>query len=341
MLESLVADLQQSLGIVQKQEIQVAALALRSRLQTGAIDVTGDLGKANASAHTIRNGDDCAAIADGDGYLLLAAEGMSPSFVERDPWFAGWCAVMVNVSDVAAMGGWPIALVDAIWSPTAADSQAIWAGMIAAAAAYDVPIVGGHTNCHSPSVGLAAAILGRAKALITSFDACPGDRLLVVTDLRGEFYQDYPFWNAATEADPVRLRGDLALLPDLAQAGLCSAGKDISMAGLAGTLLMLLETSGCGAVLELEAIAKPSHVPWDKWLISFPSFGYVLAVAPAHIAAVMARFRDRDLSCVPVGIVTREPQVYFTSGADRQLFWDLQAQPLTGFSGTGFPENRH
>lgn len=316
MLTQLIANLQQSLSILQKQDIQTAADALRSPIPAGA---------------EIRNGDDCAAIPDGDGYLLLAAEGMSPAFVERDPWFAGWCAVMVNISDVAAMGGRPIAVVDAIWSRTPADSQAIWAGLNAAAAAYGVPVVGGHTNCHSPYPGLAAAILGRADALITSFDASPGDVLLWVTDLRGEFYQDYPFWNAATTAEPERLRGDLRLLPEIAQAGLCCAGKDISMAGLAGTLLMLLETSGCGAVLNLDAVAKPEKVPWEKWMTSFPSFGYLLAVAPHNVAAVTARFEARNLSCVAAGTVTKAPQVYWTYAGESQLFWDLASHKLTGF----------
>lgn len=65
----------------------------------------------------IRLGDDCAAIPDGQGFLLLAAEGMLPSFVGDDPWFAGYSAVMVNISDVAAMGGRALAVVDMLWTP--------------------------------------------------------------------------------------------------------------------------------------------------------------------------------------------------------------------------------
>jgi uncharacterized protein len=328
MLEQLIANLQQSMSILQKQDIQTAAAALRSLLPNAEL---GAESGTESDAEAIRNGDDCAAIADGDGYLLLAAEGMSPNFVERDPWFAGWCAVMVNLSDVAAMGGWAIAVVDAIWSKAPEAGQAVWAGMTAAASAYGVPIVGGHTNCHSPYPGLAAAILGRAERLITSFDARPGDVLLVVTDLRGEFYQDYPFWNAATQTDPVRLRGDLALLPEIARLGLCCAGKDISMAGVAGTLLMLVETSGCGALLELDGVAKPEAVSWEKWLTSFPSFGYLLAVAPENVAEVTARFRARGISCGEAGVVTAEPQVYFRWGGESRLFWDLAAERLTGF----------
>ena len=62
---------------------------------------------ATESAGNIALGDDCAAIPDpvGGGHLLFAAEGMLPAFVESDPWFAGYSAVMVNLSDIAAMGG--------------------------------------------------------------------------------------------------------------------------------------------------------------------------------------------------------------------------------------------
>ena len=74
----------------------------------------------------VRLGDDCAAIPDGDRYLLLAAEGMLPSFVADDPWFAGYSAVMVNISDVAAMGGHAIAVVDILWSGAGETSEAIW-----------------------------------------------------------------------------------------------------------------------------------------------------------------------------------------------------------------------
>ena len=54
-----------------------------------------------SAASPIPVGDDCAAIPDGDGYLLLAIEGFINEFVAADPWFAGWCGVMVNISDRA------------------------------------------------------------------------------------------------------------------------------------------------------------------------------------------------------------------------------------------------
>ncbi len=317
MLSDLITALQASLSILHKQDIQTASKAIGQYVQSGQ--------------DQIRLGDDCAAIPEGDGYLLLAAEGIWPQLVAQEPWFAGWCAVMVNISDIAAMGGTPIALVDALWSESVADSQPLWDGLQAAAKAYGVPIVGGHTNCHSPYAGLAACILGRSQHLITSFDAQPGDALVMVVNLAGQYYGEYPFWNAATEADPELLRAHLKLLPQLAEIGLAHAGKDISMGGLAGTLLMLAEASGCGAILNLDQVPHPPNVAWDKWLTSFPSFGFLLSVPPENVARMQAIFHPHGLSCESMGTVTSGSEIYWQYQGKNQLFWDL-VQPLTGFS---------
>jgi uncharacterized protein len=312
MLSVLAAQLKESLGLQYKQDIQTAAVHLKS--------------------NAIQVGDDCAAIPDGNGYLLLAAEGLLPQFVETEPWFAGWCAVMVNVSDIYAMGGRAIALVDTIWSQSAETTQPIWKGMLAAAQAYNVPIVGGHTNCHSPYNALSVAILGRATHLITSFSAKPNNVLLVVTDFRGQPHPTYPFWNAATTAEPERLRGDLELLPKIAELGLCSTGKDISMGGIIGTLLMLLETSGCGAVLNIDRVPCPEGLSPEMWLVSFPSYGFLLSVHPNHVAKVQSYFHQRDLVCEAVGTIQAKPQLLLKSQSEATVFWDFAQQPLTGFS---------
>lgn len=317
MLSLLTAQLQQSLSLLHKQDIQTASQVLRARA---------------TSIADVQLGDDCAAIPDRDEYLLLAAEGMLPLLVETDPWFAGWSAVMVNVSDIYAMGGRPIAVVDALWSQSASHINLLWDGMMAAAQAYQVPIVGGHTNCRSSYNALAVAILGRAKRLITSFNARPGNRVLIATDFRGQPHPNYPFWNAATQADPAQLRENLAILPDLAEAGLCDAGKDISNGGIIGTLLMLLETSGCGAVLNLDQIPCPEGLALERWLVSFPSFGFLLSVRPEHVAEIQFRFRQQQLVCEVVGEMQSSPQLILRSQQESVVFWDFSKQGFTGFS---------
>jgi uncharacterized protein len=268
-----------------------------------------------------RVGDDCAAIRDGEGWLLFAAEGLLPSFVADDPWFAGYSAVMVNLSDVAAMGGRPLAVVDVLWSPDIDRSSVIWEGMSAASVAYGVPIVGGHTTVtNGDSTFLAAAVLGKAKRLITSFDALPGDDLLVAVDLRGNWRNEKPFWNASTDAPRERLRGDLELLPAIAELGWCRAGKDISNGGIVGTLAMLLHCSSAGAELRLDQVPRPEGADLARWTISFPSFGYLLSVSPEFTNQLIERFADRGIACAVAGRITADRSLLLGYGGARVPF---------------------
>ena len=94
----------------------IAARVLDGRGMAHKTDIAATVAALGIQGEAIRVGDDCAAIPDGDGWLLFAIEGFVNDFVEQDPRFAGHCGIMVNLSDIAAMGGRPIAVVDAIWA---------------------------------------------------------------------------------------------------------------------------------------------------------------------------------------------------------------------------------
>lgn len=312
-LSALTAALLAGRGFAHKRDIGDVIGALAQSLPSGAGDLT----------QAVAVGDDCAAIADGDGYLLFAIEGFVEDFIEQMPWFAGYCGVMVNISDIAAMGGRPIAVVDAIWSKGMQPGHAVLQGMAAASQRYGVPVVGGHTNNQSERGQLAVAILGRAKKLLTSFNAQAGDKLVMAVDLRGAYQDDKPYWNASTAAPAERLRADLELLPALAESGLCDAAKDISMAGAVGTALMLLECSQVGGVIDVDLIPRPDGVPLLRWLQSFPSFGFVLSVRPDKADAVNAHFSAHGIACATVGEVTASSEIWLRDGESRSLLWDL------------------
>ena len=319
-LAELATALRAGRGFAHKRDIGDVMAMLAHALPGGAADL----------AQAVAIGDDCAAIPDpsGNGWLLFAIEGFLDDFVQAMPRFAGWCGVMVNVSDICAMGGRPIAVVDALWSRGASDGQEILRGLADASARYGVPIVGGHSNSRSDRGALAVAILGRANRLLTSFDARPGDTLMMAIDLRGAYEEPHPFWNAATSAPAQRLRDDIELLPRLAEAGLCDAAKDISNAGAIGTALMLLECSKVGAAIDIQAIPRPQAVPLQRWLQSFPSFGFVFSVRPRHVDAVRAHFEDNGIACAGVGQVTADQRVWLCDGERGALLWDVATEPF-------------
>ncbi|MGX2039643.1 sll0787 family AIR synthase-like protein [Methylocaldum sp. MU1018] len=315
-LSRLTRTVAHSIGLAHKRDIAavVERLSGRAPFRGGAVAL----------------GDDCAAIPDGDGFLLLAMEGFLNEFVAAQPWFAGYCGVMVNVSDIYAMGGRPLAVVDAVWSAGEDQAGPVLEGLAAAAEVYGVPVVGGHSNLRSDRAQLSAAILGRAGKLLSSFAARPGQKLLAAIDLRGRFREPYAWWDASTTAPPERLRADLELLPQLAEAELCAAAKDISMAGVAGTALMLLECSGLGGVIEVGAIPRPPEVPLERWLCCFPSYGFVLSAADAQAGAIVERFSRRGIACAVIGETDDSGRLRLADGGGEELLWDLRAAPLTG-----------
>ena len=278
---------------------------------------------------TISVGDDCAAIPDRDGYTLFACEGMIESFVAGMPWFAGWSAVMVNLSDIAAMGGRPTAVVNALWANGADQATPILEGMRAACEAYDVPMVGGHSNLRAGGGQLAVAVMGRAKRLLTSFDAIPGDALLFVVDLRGAYHDPHPFFDAATKAPNTRLRETLSLMAETAEDGLAHAAKDVSQGGIVGTAMMLAECSGIGIDIDLDTVPKPDN-DIERWLTAFPSYGYLIAMPEASLDRVASRFAKAGLTAQKIGTCREGHEVAISSGSERAVLRDLFAEPLIG-----------
>jgi AIR synthase-related protein len=294
-------------------------------------DIAPILARLNlGAASTIPVGDDCAAIPDGDGFLLLAIEGFMPEFVAADPHFAGYCGVMVNLSDIAAMGGRPLAVVDAIWCTDEVRSGPILSGLAQASASYNVPIVGGHTNTRAGANLLSVAVLGRAKNLLTSFNAQPGQKIIAAIDLRGRMRDPAPYWDASTSAEPARLRADLEILPEIADAKLCSAAKDISMAGVLGTALMLLEASGLGGTLEPSTIPRPREIPLERWLLAFPSFGYILSVPTETSDEVIVKFNSRGIAAATIGTTDTSCVVRLRDGLQETTLWNFANTALVG-----------
>jgi len=317
-LKTLLQDVLDKSGIQQKKEIQDVAHAL-----------------ANAVGNADHpNGDDAAAIKTINGYDLLAAEGFMPSFVQQDPWFAGWCGVMVNISDIAAMGGRPTAITNTIWSDDKALVKKIFEGMAAASHAFNIPIVGGHTNLNAQSTQLGVSIFGKANSLLSSFAAKPGHALVCAIDLRGAFRKPFLNWNAATSAPAKRLRGDLELLPMIAEQNLAFAAKDISQAGLLGTTVMLLESSQVGAKINLSNIPKPIEVDWLDWLCCFPSFGYLLTTPTDKVDTLIDTFKSRDIHAARIGTISEEKTMRVQYQDQTEMFWNIETQTLTGMNNT-------
>ena len=87
-----------------------------------------------------------------------------------------------------------------------------------------------------------------------------------------------PFWTSLHDRDPDRLRDDGDALVEVAERGLAHAARDVSMPGIAGSLLQMLEARRLrrDARRRPPSRAQPAS-PLERWLLTFPSFGFLLA----------------------------------------------------------------
>jgi len=90
-------------------------------------------------------------------------------------------------------------------------------------------------------------------------------------------------------------------MQELGERHLVTAGKDISNPGLLGTLGMLLETSGIGAVIDLDLIPVPAGIKLSDWLKMYPGMGFVVTAKPENVYEVIDVFRDRGLTAAKIG----------------------------------------
>ena len=272
------------------------------------------------------DGDDGAAIAHGDEYLIVCGEAIHPAFVRSDPHAAGAAAVVTNVSDVRAMGGRPVGLVDMLVSPDREHAEAVLDGIAWAAGLLGVDVVGGHlTLGHEPA--LSASCTGVARRPLRAANAQPGDELLAAFCLEGRYTANTPFFSSLRDRAPDKLRDDGEALVEVADSGAAHAARDVSMPGVAGSLLQLLEAAGCGATLELDRIPRPNNVSIERWLETFPSFGFLLAAPPG--AGATEPFVRRGLACASCGRLDDSGVLRLAAGADTAVLWDLNREPFT------------
>ena len=273
-------------------------------------------------------GDDGAAVAALGGQVVACGEALWPPFVAADPYGAGFAAVLTNVNDLAAMGALPLGIVDTIVGSEEV-ARSVLLGMRRAGELYDVPILGGHLTLHDGQPAVSAFGVGTTSGQALSVTRVrAGQSLLVTAALDGRMRPDFPFFGAFAERGS-QCAGDVRVFARLAESGACVAAKDISMAGLVGSLAMLLEWGRHGVALDVDAVPVPSGVGLAAWLTCFPSFGFLLC-APADREADCAQpFLDRGLSAAVVGQIDDSGKLALRVGSASATVLDLAVDDVT------------
>jgi hypothetical protein len=258
-------------------------------------------------------GEDAAVIEHNGEALLLAADGIWSKLMEADPYWAGYCSVLVNVHDIAAMGGRPIAMVDVFSMSKGMIQEQVVKGMHDASAQFGVPIVGGHLHPDAPYSVIDVSILGSARldSIIYSHTAQAGDVVVAAIDLNGRVHPSCALnWDSVTMKSAAEVRAQIAVLEQIGEKHLATAGKDISNPGIIGTLGMLLEISGKGGEIDLHKIPKPdlakNGMSFEQWVKMYPGMGFILTAKKEHVQELIETFAAVGMTAKAIGTVDNE-----------------------------------
>jgi thiamine-monophosphate kinase len=197
-------------------------------------------------------------------------------------------AMAVNLSDIAAMAGVPVAAVVSVGLPRKggqALAEELYLGLREMADAFDTAIIGGDTNSWDGPLVINVTLLGEAtpRGAVGRKGARPGDRLFVTGPLGGSLLGKHlDFTPRIREALALHAAVDLHAMIDISD-------------GLAADVAHLCTESGCGAVLHAEAIpiADAARAMGDERTPLYHALGdgedfeLVFTVAPADAESLL------------------------------------------------------
>jgi thiamine-monophosphate kinase len=175
-----------------------------------------------------------------------------------DPRRVGRKALAVNLSDLAAMAARPVAAIVSIAIPVGFATEtleAIYEGIFDLAREFEVAIAGGDTNSWDHPLAISVTALGEPtqRGVVARRGAAPGDAIMVTGSFGGSILgRHFDFQPRVAEALLLHERYDLRAMIDVSD-------------GLSLDLSRLASASGCGAIIDLEAVPiSPNAIEMTK-----------------------------------------------------------------------------
>ncbi|MGL4552454.1 MAG: thiamine-phosphate kinase [Gemmataceae bacterium] len=272
-------------------------------------------------------GDDTAAVAWGGGPACLITTDMllegscftlegSPIQVAgvepASPRRVGRKAMAVNLSDIAAMAGVPVAAVVSVGLPRRggrALAEELFLGVKERADEFGVAIVGGDTNSWDGPLTVSITLFGEPgpAGIVRRRGAEVGDWLLVTGPLGGSLRGKH------LDFTP-RVREGLAL----ARCAELKAMIDLSD-GLSLDLSRLCAESRCGAVLWADAVPRTAGATLEQALGDGEDFELLFAVPAAVGRELVARQPVEGIALHAVGEIVESGLWLEAGGARRPL----------------------
>ena len=279
-------------------------------------------------------GEDSAAIlSDSNDVLLLTTDAIVEDLCLEHPRAAGFNAVLANIMDIYAAGGTPTSFAVALSYSDPEIGNAMLDGLIAGSHTFKIPIVRGHTNPRSSSTYVVGSATGTVQKddLLTAGGAMVNDILVLLFDREGQRGAHYTLgWDSVTDRPSDEIVHRLSVMNILAEQHLVTASKDVSVAGIVGTAVMMLEYSGKGGILLLNEIEKtrPSEIPLEDWLRMYISLGFLVATSKESYSKLEGIAMDHSLVPCIIGTVDNSREIKLVLDEEEHIIFDFTKGPV-------------
>lgn len=280
----------------------------------------------------VEAGEDAAVIDLGmEDLLLFTADGIWDVVLQQDLRWGGFVSILVNIHDIAAMGGVPISAVNVVSVEDEKALDEISAGMKRACDTYGIKITGGHIHPNAKTNSIDVAMIGRVNrtSVIYSDTSKVGDYLVYAVDLEGNIHPKLKYNFDSTKKDAKILRVQMEALQRIGRENVASAGKDVSNAGLVGTIGMMMEVSKKGCEIDLNSIPIPNKIDLKHWLKVYPAAGFVISTSEPEKAIKI--FEKHYLTANVIGRVTDSFKVKLCLGNEKRTVFDFKKESILGF----------
>jgi thiamine-monophosphate kinase len=270
-------------------------------------------------------GDDTAAVRFTPGATVLITtdmllEGSCFLLSEAGPRRVGRKAMAVNLSDIAAMAGRPVAAVVSVGLPRDGGRQlaeALYQGLRELADEFQTAIVGGDTNTWDGPLTISVTAFGEAtgRGAVTRSGARPGDWLLTTGPFGGSIRAHHlDFTPRVREAIALHELAELHAMIDVSD-------------GLAADIWHICTESGVGAVLRANAIPitdaarsmNDGRSPLEHALGDGEDFELIFAVTPADGRRLIETQPIAGVTLTAIGECLESGLWLETDGAPRPL----------------------
>lgn len=284
-------------------------------------------------------GDDCTVLDMGADALVISTDMLVEDvhFLRgaSTPEEVGYKSLMVNLSDVAAMGATPTAVLLSLSLSEAAQGdwvEGFMRGFYEGCSKYGVALVGGDTTSSRDRIVINVVAIGRApKANIKRRSAAKVGDLICVTGKLGASSKglvDIMFGDLNTPAARIHRRAQ-ARIAEGAFLGECEAVHammDVSD-GIASDIKHIMEQSGVGAEIYLDVVPTDYDIRYAT--TGGEDYELLLTVDPRHFVEVAEALRTKtETPLTAIGRITEGGAlVWLDNGAPA----DIELRGFTHF----------